>query len=178
MEEYFKRKKEGHSTEEKSSALSNPAGTALNSITSTESNSSDVVIATVKDSSIPTADGEPTAVRGSTYFVNFLALCTELKSLNLYAKHHFVTFIALQFSSTPTLAERKREELGKRLSKSFGIRVPDADTVQSEKTPTLTSPRESLDKHKPNGKLLNMTTTKPICSNSKLSYTNNSVYIL
>lgn len=69
MEEYFKRKKEGHSTEEKSSALSNPTGTALNSITSTESNSSsDVVIATVKENSSPAADGEPTAVRGSKYF--------------------------------------------------------------------------------------------------------------
>ncbi len=71
MAEYFKRKKEGHSTEEKSSALSNPAGTALNSIISTESNTSDVVIATVKDSSSPTADGEPTAARGSKYIKNF-----------------------------------------------------------------------------------------------------------
>lgn len=70
----------------------------------------------------------------------------------------FVALIALQFSSTPTLAERKREELGKRLSKSFGIRVPDGETAQSEKTPTLTSPLESLDKHKPNGKLSAMTT--------------------
>ncbi|ODM95870.1 hypothetical protein Ocin01_10814, partial [Orchesella cincta] len=116
----------------------NQPSTALNAMTNSDSNSSEAFVISVKEMLSPKPDDDPN-IRGT-----------------------------LQFSSTPTLAERKREELGKRLIKSFGIRVPDAEpgsieSIPAEKqpaqsvaltTPTYTaSPRDvvSMEKQKPNG---------------------------
>ncbi|CAL8093955.1 unnamed protein product [Orchesella dallaii] len=91
----------------------NQPSTALNAMVNSDSNSSEPFVLNVKDLSSPKPDDDP-KIRGT-----------------------------LQFSSTPTLAERKREELGKRLY-SFGIRVPDAESANVESIPAEKQPAQSV----------------------------------
>lgn len=65
MEEYFKRKKEGHSTEERSTALNN-SSTALSAVTNSDSNSYEHWSEGSKEGASLKAEDEP-SVRGSKF---------------------------------------------------------------------------------------------------------------